>query len=314
VRALVVAAVLLCPAAAVAHPLDMATLRVADGLDGAVDVRFDLALGAPGGAVDVVPTGACVERDGTREADGAVVRVRARWDCGEAGAADAEGRLVGAAERGLETVFVVGTGPRATTRLLRDGREAWAAGTADAVFVPHARLGMEHILAGVDHLLFVALLLVLVGADPRASAATVTAFTIGHSLTLAVGALGGPAPARAPVEALIAASVVFAAAEVLRPPEGRGLIGRRPAIAAGLFGLLHGFGFAGALAASGLPRGAEGRALLGFNLGVEAGQLLFAASALVALRILRRDPARPLAYVAGAGAAFLFLQGLADLG
>jgi len=315
VRGLLVAlAVTLAATAAQAHPLDMASLRLLDGGEGQVDVRFDLALGAPGEPVDVVPSGPCAEVAASREGAGALHRVRARWDCGVGGVAAAEGRLPGAAERRLETVLTVTTGDRSTTTVLRDGRETWTADVTPAVFAPHARRGALHILEGVDHLLFLALLLVLVGPRPGPLVGTLTAFTVGHSVTLAVGALGGPAPASAPTEALIAASVVFTAVEACRSPGERGLIGRRPALAAGLFGLLHGFGFAGSLAATGLPRGAEILALAGFNLGVEAGQLAFAAVAILALRLVPRDPSRGLAYAAGSWAAFLFLQRLSALG
>lgn len=300
------------PAPIAAHPLDLASLRVSPGVDGAVDVRFDLTLGAPGQPVDVVPTGPCSELRGTRETRGPVTRVRATWDCGPGGLEVAEGTLPGAEARSLETVLVLGAGETASTSVLEDGTEAWTTRHDPAVFRPYARRGAEHILAGLDHLLFVGLLVVLVGPRPRTLAATITAFTVGHSVTLGVAALGGPAPAVGPTEALIAASILITAAEVARPT--RGPMSDSPALVAGAFGLLHGFGFAGALASTGLPRGAEFTALLGFNLGVEAGQLLFVAMALIVLRVSRRDPSRLLAYGAGTWAAFLLIQRMVALG
>jgi hypothetical protein len=310
-RAVAVLVVLLSASTASAHPLDMASLRLLPGVDGGVDVRFDLSLGTPG-FVGLEPTGVCSVQRSFVETSGAVQRVRAHWDCGPGGLLAAEGRLVGAEDRGLETLIVIGD----RTAVLRGGREIWTARELEERPQPlgaHVRSGATHILQGVDHLLFVALLLVLVSGG-RALVVTITAFTLGHSITLATATLGGPAPAVAPTEALIAASVLIVAVEAARPLGERGAIGRRPAIAAAVFGLLHGFGFAGTLMASGLPAGAEINALLGFNLGVELGQLVFVAACLFAARLLNRDPAKPLAYLAGTWAAFLLLTRVAALG
>lgn len=140
------------------------------------------------------------------------------------------------------------------------------------------KLGVEHILLGIDHLLFVlALLLVTHGRWKLVK--TVTAFTVAHSITLALAALGFVTMPQAPVEAIIALSIVFVAAEVLRSRHGAtGITARAPWVVAFAFGLLHGFGFAGALNEIGLPEGHIPQALLFFNLGVEAGQLLFIAA------------------------------------
>ena len=136
-------------------------------------------------------------------------------------------------------------------------------------------LGVEHILFGIDHLLFVlALLLVVKGAGRVV--ATVTAFTIAHSITLAAATLGLVRVPGPPVEAMIALSIVFVATEIVHGARGRpGLTARRPWIVAFTFGLLHGFGFAGALSEVGLPQNAIPLALFFFNVGVELGQLLF---------------------------------------
>ncbi|MDH5176711.1 MAG: HupE/UreJ family protein [Gammaproteobacteria bacterium] len=182
-------------------------------------------------------------------------------------------------------------------------------------------LGVEHILTGVDHLLFVLALLFLVRSWRRL-VATVTAFTVAHSITLAAATLGLVHVSQTPIEAIIALSVVFVAAEILHAARGRpGLTARAPWIVAFVFGLLHGFGFAGALREVGLPERDVPLALLTFNLGVEAGQLLFIAVVVALLAALSRMLARqsgeskgpwaaeawlqvPVAYVIGSVAAF----------
>lgn len=143
----------------------------------------------------------------------------------------------------------------------------------------YLELGVEHILEGVDHLLFVLALLLIVGRGPgggRRLLGTITAFTVAHSLTLAAATLGIARAPQQPVEAVIALSILFVAAEIAHGRSGRpGLTARAPWIVAFAFGLLHGFGFAGALAEIGLPPDAVPLALLLFNVGVEVGQLLF---------------------------------------
>ncbi len=154
-------------------------------------------------------------------------------------------------------------------------------------------LGVDHILNGVDHLLFVlALLMVVVGW--RKLLGTITAFTVAHSITLALAALGFVDVPGPPVEAIIALSIVFVAAEIVRGRMGNpGLTARLPWIVAFTFGLLHGFGFAGALSEIGLPQSAIPLALFSFNVGVEVGQLIFVAAVLVLYSIARRIQAKP---------------------
>jgi hydrogenase/urease accessory protein HupE len=150
------------------------------------------------------------------------------------------------------------------------------------------RLGVEHILFGVDHLLFV-LALVLIVRGVGLLIKTITAFTVAHSITLALATLGIVHVPSAPVEATIALSIVFVASEILRSRRGqRGLTESAPWLVAGTFGLLHGFGFAGALSQVGLPPNDIPLALLFFNLGVEAGQLAFVIVALGVIALLRR--------------------------
>jgi hydrogenase/urease accessory protein HupE len=167
-------------------------------------------------------------------------------------------------------------------------------------------LGIEHILTGVDHLLFVAGLLFLVGFRRRLIG-TITAFTAAHSVTLASAALGWITLRPPPVEAAIAMSIVLVAGEALRERET--LARRVPALVAFLFGLVHGLGFAGALKSIGLPQSHLPLALLTFNVGVELGQLLMVllAYGLVRLPISERYLGRlrrPALYAVGAIAAY----------
>ncbi len=149
-------------------------------------------------------------------------------------------------------------------------------------------LGVEHILSGIDHLLFVLALLLLVKGVGRI-VATVTAFTLAHSLTLAGATLGLVHMPGPPIEAVIALSIAFVASEIIHSRRGRsGLTERYPWVVAFTFGLLHGFGFAGALAEIGLPQSSIPIALLFFNVGVEIGQLLFIASVFAVIALARQ--------------------------
>jgi hydrogenase/urease accessory protein HupE len=149
-------------------------------------------------------------------------------------------------------------------------------------------LGVKHILLGIDHLLFVLALLILVNGARRLFWA-ITAFTAAHSLTLAAATLGWVHVPPPPVEASIALSIVFLASEIMHARAGHpGLTYRQPWIVAFLFGLLHGFGFAGALSEIGLPANAIPVALFFFNVGVETGQLMFIAAVLTVIAAARR--------------------------
>lgn len=141
-------------------------------------------------------------------------------------------------------------------------------------------LGVEHIAGGIDHLLYV-LCLVWLARRPKRIFLTVTGFTLAHSMTLAVATLGWFAPDQAVTEACIALSIVFLVSEIARGEHHKTLVWRYPALISALFGLLHGFGFAGALREVGLPSGDVPLALLSFNLGVELGQIAFIALVLV---------------------------------
>jgi hypothetical protein len=173
----------------------------------------------------------------------------------------------------------------AESRVLMLGEGGSAGGeAADMSFMRFVRLGVEHIWTGYDHLLFLLALLLPGGSIPRL-AGIVTAFTIAHSVTLALAALDILTLPSAPVEAAIAASVVFAALDGLR----RGGTDHRHLLTFA-FGLVHGFGFAGILRAVGLPSGAVALSLLGFNLGVEAGQLAVVVAVVPLIRAATRRP------------------------
>ncbi|MFC7336485.1 HupE/UreJ family protein [Haloferula chungangensis] len=172
-------------------------------------------------------------------------------------------------------------------------------------------IGVEHIIFGYDHLLFV-LCLVLIVRDRWTLVKTITAFTLAHSVTLGIATLGWMEIPGPPVEAVIALSILFLARELLvRTDENPGLTERYPWLVALSFGLLHGFGFAGALSEVGLPEDQIPLALLNFNIGVELGQLAFVA-VIIALTALTRKITpkineaafKPVVYATGIMAAF----------
>ena len=190
---------------------------------------------------------------------------------------------------------------------------------AFAITGAYVAQGVQHILLGFDHLLFVFALMLIV-RNRWTLVKTITAFTVAHSITLALATLGVihvPAP---PVEASIALSILLLATEIARLSRGQpSLTSRFPWAVAFCFGLLHGLGFAGALSEIGLPQGAVPLALLSFNVGVELGQLAFIAVVLALRGVLMRLPlpssatryAQPVAYYAiGTLSAFWFFDRL----
>ncbi|MCZ0962955.1 HupE/UreJ family protein [Paracoccus benzoatiresistens] len=241
-------------------------------------------------------------------------------DCGEMGLVGGTitiGRLPETSAEVLVRIeFADGTNQ---TQLLRPAspfmtvegpRSAFAVGTQ------YLLLGFDHILAGIDHLVFVLGLTLIVGGGWRL-VKTITAFTVAHSITLALSTLGLVRVSQAPVEASIALSIVLLARELLLLRQGQpGLTSRAPWLVAFMFGLLHGLGFAGALREIGLPPGDIPLALLAFNLGVEAGQLAFVAAVLVVMALGKRICSNTLpnwlgqvpAYAIGTVAAFWTLE------
>jgi len=172
--------------------------------------------------------------------------------------------------------------PNATAMTIEGVPSTWQ------VITNYAVLGVEHILGGVDHLLFVLCLLLIVRGH-WLLVKTITAFTVAHSITLAMATLGFVSVPQAPIEAVIALSILFLAVELVKQQQGKNdLAMRAPWIVAFIFGLLHGFGFAGALTEIGLPQSDIPLALLMFNVGVEIGQLLFIAAVLVTIGAWKR--------------------------
>jgi hydrogenase/urease accessory protein HupE len=212
-------------------------------------------------------------------------------------------------------------GTTQVTRLTRSAASftVEAAPRATQVATTYLRLGVEHILTGWDHLLYILAMLLLVRGWRRV-VLTMSAFTLTHSLTLTAAALGWVHVPQRPVEACIALSILFVASEIVRARKGQsGLTERWPWAISFTFGLLHGFGFAGALSEVGLPQKAIPVALLFFNAGVEVGQLIFIAS-MFAIAMMWRNAARKITlappvwawrippYAIGGVAAFWFIQ------
>ena len=243
-----------------------------------------------------------------------------RWQVRRRGGFAGQTLRIDGIERGVSDVIVRverQDGSSQVERLLPERPQFVVLAASNALEVARAYfvLGVEHILGGIDHLLFVLSLLLIVRGGRRIFI-TVTAFTLAHSITLVAATLGWVRVPGPPVEAMIALSIVFVAAEAAHGLQGKpGLTARAPWVVAFSFGLLHGFGFAGALAEVGLPQRAIPVALFTFNVGVEIGQLLFIAAILAARWVLVRVPMRPPAwahalpaYVIGAIAMFWVLE------
>jgi hydrogenase/urease accessory protein HupE len=237
-------------------------------------------------AADLTPRGG--------EPDGLAVF---RLDCGRTGL---RGQTIGVAGLAANPVDVIvrirwldGTTTAGVLRSGADDMEVPGTGSGApiaTVFRRYGALGVEHILTGADHLAFVLGLLLLVHGWRRL-VQTITAFTLAHTITLALAVLGLVHVPPAPVEAMIAVSIVLVAVESLRPVTARPTLAHRaPWVVAFLFGLMHGLGFAGALADLGLPPDHVPLALVAFNLGVEAGQLAFVAVMILPVRLLRAMP------------------------
>jgi hydrogenase/urease accessory protein HupE len=212
---------------------------------------------------------------------------------------------------------------RVESHLLRPASPSVTLGAATSGFARAAaylQLGVQHILLGVDHLLFVLGLLLIV-RDRWMLVKTITAFTVAHSLTLAIATLGYASAPLAPLNAAIALSILFLGPEIVRVWRGEtSFTIRHPWVVAFLFGLLHGFGFASGLTAMGLPRAEIPLALLLFNVGVEVGQIAFVVLVLLlerAFRVLQiqwpRYAAMLPGYAVGSLGAFWTIQRTAIL-
>ena len=211
--------------------------------------------------------------------------------------------------------------PPSETRITLPSRES-----PGGVAIEYLALGIRHILSGYDHLLFLVCLVLIAGTGRRIFW-TVTGFTLAHSLTLVLSTLGLVRLPVAPVEAVIALSIVFVATEIARGRKGS-LTYRHPIVVSSAFGLLHGFGFASVLSDTGLPQTEIPVALLFFNLGVEVGQLAFIVVAIVLYYLVQAIAgavgvpgthtrerlglaAKPAVYLVGSLAAFWMFQRIA---
>lgn len=210
-------------------------------------------------------------------------------------------RVEGLAGSGTDAIvriaFADGREVRAVLSAARPALRVPARESALAVGAAYLRLGVEHLATGLDHALFVlGLLLLLRGGRPLLLA--ITAFTLGHSATLAAASLGGVRLPAAPVEVAIAASLVALAGALARPAgSAPAPLARHPVLLPFAFGLLHGLGFAGTLAEAGLPGHALPLALLAFNAGIELGQLAIVALAAPVVAALARAPLPPRAFL-----------------
>jgi hydrogenase/urease accessory protein HupE len=220
-----------------------------------------------------------------------------RIDCGPKGLREQTIGVAGLPGHGADVLVRIhwADDSMTTTVLRSDAPEFVVPGTGAGlplatVLWRYGGLGVEHILTGADHLAFVLGLLLLVdGWAPLVK--TITAFTCAHTLTLGAAVLGLVHVPPPPVEAMIAISILVVAIEVLRPADAPPTLAHRaPWLVAFLFGLMHGLGFAGALAELGLPPDHLPAALLAFNGGVEIGQLAFVVVMLLPIRLLRRGP------------------------
>lgn len=260
----------------------------------------------------------CTQSPPQARVEGLVLVAESRLTCGQ----DLAGSQVGLS--GMDAAFTDAllriaplNRPVQAARLTQDQAMVEVATVPDRWEVARSYfvLGVEHILEGYDHLLFVISLVLLIGRTGAVIKAA-TAFTVAHSITLIGSTLGIVGLAQAPVEALVALSIIFLAVEIVkRDPAHPSLTERLPWLVAFLFGLIHGFGFAGALREIGLPESDVPTALLTFNLGVEAGQLVVVAAVMVVITLTRRFVPRALhpatltaTYLIGTISSFWFIE------
>ena len=288
-----VALVSLSARQAQAHPLSPALLEIRELGDGRVEVSLKTSLPQPPGATlrPVLP-GDCAAL-GRPEVTQDAAAIVARWTV-RCATSDLVGGRVGvdglASAWSAALVRIRFADGRVVKRALRAAEPSFVVPDRDRpvdVARSYTLLGLQHILTGPDHLLFVfGLLLLVVG--PGLLLKTITAFTVGHSVTLTLATLGLVRLPSQPMEVLIALSVYVLAVELARGGANAGTrLTRSPWIMALAFGLLHGLGFAGALREVGLPSGEIPLALLSFNAGIELGQIVFVVTILAAGRLVR---------------------------
>lgn len=310
-----IALVALISPVAHAHPFAPSLLELKERGDGRASLVFRTPLVRARGAVltPVLPANCTAIGSAQVERDALAETVRLALDCGAESLAGRtlglEGLRASATNALVRVEFEDGTTLQGVIDAERPSFALPARAGRSETILAYLRLGIRHILGGLDHLLFVAGLVLLVRSG-RALLATVTAFTLGHALTLCSAALGFVRLPTAPIEVAIAASVFWLALEL----SSSGAHPRHLTRVAVAFGLLHGLGFATALSTAGLPVGDVPLALAGFNAGIELGQLAFVGVLLLFVRALRPFE-RPLAYVFGSVAGFWLIErSLAALG
>lgn len=318
VRTLWLVASLAVVASANAHPLAPSLLSLVEHANGRADVVWKVPVARPPGSAPSPELPARCRDVTPRAVDAEGAGIVTRWtsDCG-ADPLVGEAVTVRAIDPAGAVVRVTLRDGRVVQRLLLPSAPSLVIPPADGLFdtaASYVRLGVGHILGGPDHLLFVFGLVLLAGRFRRV-VGTVTAFTLGHSLTLAAAVLGLVALPQPPIEVAIAASVFVLAVELARPAEPPSLMRRRPWAMAAVFGLLHGLGFAAALTDAGLARADVPLALFGFNVGIELAQIAFVATVLGLRALLGSTIARLPAwgrhvpvYAMGSLAAFWWLE------
>lgn len=267
-----------CPAGA--HPLAPSLLELRPDDAGHVEVRWKTPRARAVGAepAPILPETCRQTSEPRAEQDDLSFELRWTIDCGAPGLVGRRVGVEGLAQAGtVALVRLAWTDGRRLERVVT-AQQPWLEvperPTRSAIVRDLGELGVRHILGGADHLLFVFGLVLLSGSF-AALAKTVSAFTLGHSITLSLAALGWIFVPQAPIEVAIAVSVLVLAIELAQPGEGNHWMRRRSWLMAASFGLLHGLGFAAALAEAGLPRDDIPLALLSFNVGIEIGQLVF---------------------------------------
>ncbi len=316
------------PSGARAHALEPGFLEVTPfgAAEWRVTWRKPQVNGAPMEIDAVLPEGCSPRRGGAPIFDGRAFLTGWVASC-PSGLSGGEVRIDGLERTRTDVLVRYALGANSTTQTTRLTAAAPAFTLPEdpgalGVALGYFALGVDHILKGVDHLLFVLMLLLLIRAW-RPLLAAVTSFTLAHSVSLAAASLGWivvPAP---PVEAIVALSIAFLAAELLHERKERPRLSERyPWSVAFAFGLLHGLGFARALLEVGLPEGDVPLALFAFNVGVEAGQIVFIVVALaIGAALSRLYPSfvqqmtmpgasglRAIAYVVGSLAAFWTIE------
>lgn len=305
VHVLALAAGLLLPAVLYAHPLAPSLLEFQEREDGQVRMLFKTSVMNPQAAILVPrlmpdcsgatpgwPDAPAAEQAAAERVDAAAMVRRFTLDCGEEGLLGRRIAVEGLGNIETSVLLRVTLADGSTARAILEGDDPPFTVSGTPTLWQTARdylvLGFDHILGGFDHLLFVLGLLFLI-AGQRTLLLTVTAFTVGHSITLSLASLDLVHLPSGPVELAIAASIWVVALELARKDVKKSTwAGKRPWLVAGAFGLLHGFGFAGALAEAGLPAGDIPLALLSFNVGIELGQLAFIAVVLTLRWILTK--------------------------